>query len=101
MAGSLKRISWAASAAWGGIVEPTRYSPKALRLQVTGMRQALSSFLSLLAIMIILKMFAPTLADQVIEIVGKLFTVINQLLDAAVQQSQQSEAVSMLLMIYG
>lgn len=50
--------------------------------------------------MIVLKIFAPTLADQLIEIVGKLFTVINQLLDSAVQQSQQSEAVSMLLMIY-
>lgn len=61
------------------------------------MRHAFSSFLSLLAIMIILKMFAPTLADQLIDILGKFFTVISQLLDAAVQQSQQSEAFSMLL----
>lgn len=71
-----------------------------LEVKVTGMRQALSSFLSLLAILIVLKMFAPTLADQLIDILGKLFTVISQLLDAAVQQSQQSEAFSLLLLVY-
>ena len=61
------------------------------------MKNALGFFLNLLVMMIILKIFAPMLADQLVDIVGKLLAVINQLLDSFVEQSQQSEALSMLL----
>jgi hypothetical protein len=63
------------------------------------MRQAIGFFFNVLVLVILLKIFAPGLADQLIELVGKLLALASQLLDAAIEQSQQSDVVSMLLLV--
>lgn len=63
------------------------------------MRQAIGFFFNLLVLVILLKIFAPGLAEQLIEILGKLLALASQLLDAAIQQSQSSQTVSLLWLV--
>jgi hypothetical protein len=64
------------------------------------MRQGIGLFFNLLVLVILLKIFAPGLADQLIEILGRLLALISQLLDTALQQSQQQpDVVSMLTLV--
>ena len=60
------------------------------------MKQAIGFFLNLLVLMILLKIFAPGLAEQLIEILGKVLALVNQSLDSVLQQTDSVELISML-----
>lgn len=63
------------------------------------MRQAIGFFLNLLVLVLLLKMFAPGLADQLIDILGKMLALMSQLLDAVLEQSRQGQLVGMLALV--
>ncbi len=81
------------------MVEPSPISSSGLEAKTGSMRQAIGLFFNVLVLVILLKIFAPGLADQLIELLGKLLALANQLLDAAIQQSQQQQAVSLLSLV--
>jgi hypothetical protein len=60
------------------------------------MRQAIGFFLNVLVLVILLKIFAPGLAEQLIEILGKLLALLELSIDALLQQTESMEVVSTL-----
>ena len=73
-----------------GSVESSRYSPKALQHKSTSMFKALSFFFNLLVLVIVLKIFAPGLAGELITLATNIVALANEAVASIAHDAQQS-----------